>query len=233
LADIYYICHHPLVSPERKRMSEKYSGDPNQSPRKTRTEWEAMSKLLSKHGVTMDMISADHLSELLLSKEDGIVCESSKNVRTCARRVLCSVIGSKILQEKQEEKEENIETVEVGDDEEEEEEEEPYEITRRLAKTKIHLFLSSVVTDIGEKMKICLNNLKQVSDEDAKVYNTPIGFLYLPPPAVNKDGKVKSEQSASSVGLKGKQAHAWDAKVKKQVASKKAIQGMFFEKMKY
>jgi HEAT repeat protein len=234
LADIYYVCHHPLVSPERKRMSMKYSGDPHLVPRRTRTEWDTMSKLLSKHGVTMDMVSLDHLSGLLLSNEDGIVSSFSEHVRTCARRVLCHVVGSELLREKEMESEER--ETEVKDDggedekekekeEEEEEEEDPSEITRRLAKTKKHLFISKIMTVIGARLDESLNQLKDISIEDSKVFNTPVGFLYVSDSdrkSIKKDGK-ESQKSGASMGLKGKQAHEWDAKVRSEVASKKAI----------
>ena len=38
------------------------------------------------------------------------------------------------------------------------------------------------------------------------------------------DGKGRETQSASSLGLKGQQAHVWDAKVRSEVAAKKAIE---------
>ena len=53
------------------------------------------------------------------------------------------------------------------------------------------------------------------------------GSLYIPKEI--KDGKSENKkgretQSASSLGLKGQQAHVWDAKVRSEVAAKKAIE---------
>ena len=88
LAELFYLCHHPFVSPERKGM-DRYVGNPYQTPRSSKTEWDALSHLLLLHGVTPNMTSMDHLEVLLLSEEDGLVAEgetATEDVRTCARR---------------------------------------------------------------------------------------------------------------------------------------------------
>jgi hypothetical protein len=259
LADMYYCCHHPYVSPERKPLDMLHSGNPYEQPRRRHnSEWHRIAKMLSKHGVKRQalssLVSVDRLVELLLSPEDGLTSRTSDTARVCARRALIGLIDSDIVQEAGVEagaeegagegvgesvgegveavaatKEEN-EDEDDEDEEDEEEEEEPYEITRRLASSKLHVVLGRLFEHCSLTLHQGLERLKGISQEDTDIYHTPLGSLYVPPEHGHhgkhgKSGKSgRKNQSAAAVGLKGKAAHEWDTKIKAEAKAKQAIE---------
>ena len=91
-----------------------------------------------------------------------------------------------------------------------------------------------MITATVSGLKTAINALSTYSDEECAIFNTPASVLYLSAEEarrnqqsieVDRDGEPLNRKliSASKAGLSGRQAMEWDVRVRKELASLKAI----------